>query len=60
MQATNTIVKMNRQAPAVSQVKMDWEEKQDRSRKAGKVNRRKLRDNKRNRWGVHSKECYLS
>ena len=51
MQLSNTIVKMNRQAPAVSQVKMDWEEKQDRSRKTGKVNRRKLRDNKRN-WEV--------
>ena len=51
MQLSNTIVKMNRKAPEMSQVRSDWEEKQDRSRKAGKVNRRTLRDNKRN-WEV--------
>ena len=51
MQATNTVVKMNRQSPIMSQVKMDWEEKQDRSRKSGKVNRRKMRDVKRN-WNT--------
>ena len=51
MQATNTVVKMNRQTPVMSSVKMDWEEKQDRSRKSGKVNRRKMRDVKRN-WNT--------
>ncbi|QZI89933.1 hypothetical protein MYOV057v1_p0018 [Vibrio phage 184E37.1] len=33
---------MNRQTPVMSQVKMYWEDKQDRSRKSGKVNRRKM------------------
>lgn len=48
MQTANTIVKMTRKAPVMSQVKTDWEEKQTRSRKYDKVNRRQLRNNKRN------------
>ncbi|AUR93553.1 hypothetical protein NVP1187O_240 [Vibrio phage 1.187.O._10N.286.49.F1] len=51
MQATSTVVKMNRKAPIMSQVKMDWKEKQDRNRKSSKVNRRKMRDVKRN-WNT--------
>ena len=50
MQANSAVEKMNRKAPVMSQVKYDWEEKQDRNRKNGKVNRRKMRDVKRN-WG---------
>jgi len=51
MQATHTVVKMSRKTPVISQVKMDWEEKQDRSCKSGKVNRRKMREVKRN-WNI--------
>ena len=50
MQANNTVEKMSRKAPVMSQVKYDWEEKQDRSRKSNKLNRKKARDVKRN-WG---------
>lgn len=47
MNASNNLVKTSRKRPTVSELDQEWETKQKRSRKAGKVQRGKARQNKR-------------
>lgn len=53
MQATiNTFQAIKPRTNKAAFMGSEWEEKQERSRKKGKIQRGKMRDNKRSQWEV--------